>query len=68
MIAMGALEKSEIKKQLSIEICHLRKNFEALNIDHQKGVLKTAKGLLRIQKAQKMTAVDVDWHSNKDVL
>jgi len=66
MIAMGALEKNEINKQLNIEICHLRKNFEALDIDHQKGVLKTAQGLLRIQRTHK--AVDVNWRPNKDVL
>jgi aromatic ring hydroxylase len=50
MIAMGSLRKREIKEQL-VEICHLRKGFEALTIDHKKVLLKTAQGLLRIQRA-----------------
>jgi len=48
------MKNKEKKEQINIEICHLRNNFEALNIDHQKGVLKTAQGLLRIQNAHKM--------------
>jgi len=34
----------------------------ALTIDHKKGVLKTAKGLLRIQRAHKTMAADNAWH------
>jgi len=48
--------KNEKKEQLNVEICHLREGFEALTIDHQKGVLKTARGLLRIQRAYKAMA------------
>jgi len=58
MIAMGSLRKREIKKQLNLEICHLRKGFDALTIDNQKGVLKTARGLLRIQKGHKTMTQD----------
>jgi len=50
MIAMGSLRKREI--------FHLRKGFKALTIDHQKGVLKTAQGLLRVQRGCKMMAAD----------
>jgi hypothetical protein len=58
MIAMSSLGKREIKEQHNAEICRLRKGFKALTIDHQKGVLKTAKGLLRIQRAHKTMAAD----------
>jgi len=50
MIAMGALRKREI--------CHLRKGFEALTIDHKKGVLKTARRLLRVQRGCKTMVMD----------
>jgi hypothetical protein len=56
MIAMGSLRKREIKEQLNVEICHVRKGFKALTIDHQKGVLKTARGLLRVQRVCKAMA------------
>jgi hypothetical protein len=49
--------KNERKAQANVEICRLRKAFEALTIDHQKGVLKTARGLLRIQRAHKIMVV-----------
>ena len=58
MIAMGSLRKREIKGQLDVEVCHLRKGFEALTIDHQKGVLRTAQGLLRIQRGCKTMVVE----------
>jgi hypothetical protein len=58
MIAMGSLRKREIKEQFNVEICHVRKGFKALTIDHQKGVLKTARGLLRIQRAYKTMIAD----------
>jgi len=53
MIAMGSLRKREI--------CHLRKDFEALTVDHQKGVLKTARGLLRVQRECKAMAANNTW-------
>ena len=58
MIAMSSLRKRETKEQLNAEICRLRKGFKALTIDHRKGVLKTAKGLLRIQRAHKTMIAD----------
>jgi len=48
--------KNEEKKQLNVELYHLRKGFKALTIDHQKGVLKTARGLLRVQGIYKTIA------------
>jgi hypothetical protein len=54
MIAMGALRKREISQ--------LRKGFEALTIDHQKGVMKTARGLLRVQRVCRTMATDNTWH------
>jgi len=56
--------KNEKKEQVNTEICHLRKGFEALTIDHQKGVLKTARGLLRIQRAYKTIVENNTQHVN----
>jgi len=56
MIAMGSFRNREIKEKLNIEIYHICKGFEALTIDHKKGVLRTAQGLLRIQRTQKAMA------------
>jgi hypothetical protein len=50
--------KDEEKELVNTEICHLRKGFKSLTIDHQKGVLKTARGLLRIQRANKTMVAD----------
>jgi hypothetical protein len=50
--------KNRKKEQVNTEICHLRKGFEALTIVHQKGVLKTARGLLRVQRAYKTMVAD----------
>jgi hypothetical protein len=58
MIAMGSLRKRETRKEISTELSHLSKGFQALTIDHQKGVLRTARGLLRIQRAHKMMVTD----------
>jgi hypothetical protein len=55
MVAMGTLRK---KEQLNVEICYLRKSFNALTIDNQKGVLKTARELLRIQKKNHAISAD----------
>jgi len=59
--------KSERKTQANAEICHLRKSFEALTIDHQKGVLKTARGLLRIQRVCKTIVADNTWYADFSV-
>jgi hypothetical protein len=61
MIAMGTLRKREINEQLNAEISHVRKRFKALTTDHKKGVLKTARGLLRVQRAYKTMAADNTW-------
>jgi hypothetical protein len=50
--------KNEKKEQFDDELSHLSKGFTALNIDCKKGVLKTAKGLLRIQRMNRETAGD----------
>jgi len=47
-----------IKKQVSAELSRLSKGFEALTIDHKKVVLKTARGLLRVQKVCKTIVAD----------
>jgi len=58
--------KNEKKEQANTEICHLRKGFEALSIDNQKGVLKTARGLLRIQRTYKTMVADTRHIALKD--
>lgn len=58
MLAMGSFKNERIKEQLNAEIRRLCKSFKALTIDHKKGVLKTAKGLLRIQRANKTMIAD----------
>ena len=50
MLAMGSLRKTELYR--------LRKGFKALTIDNQKGVLKTARGLLRVQRGCKTMTAD----------
>ena len=60
--------KNEKKDYVNTEIYHLRKGFEGLTIDHQKGVLKTARGLLRIQRVCKtMTADNTRYIAPKDI-
>jgi len=58
MIAMSALRNKAMNEQANNELSRLSKGFKALNVDHQKGVLKTARGLLRIQRAHKARAAD----------
>jgi len=58
MIAMGTLRKQEEKVLINIELYRIRKGFKSLTVDHQKWVLKTARGLLRIQRACKTMAAD----------
>jgi len=50
--------KNERKEETNTEVSRLRKGFKALSVNHQKGVLKTAQGLLRIQKAHKTMTAD----------
>ena len=44
------MKNDESREKINGELCHLSKGFKALNSDNKKGVLKTAQGLLRIQK------------------
>jgi hypothetical protein len=55
--------KNEKKEKINIELYHLSKGFKALTIDHKKGVLKTAQGLLKIQRTHKAMTVN-DAHYN----
>jgi len=56
--------KNEKKEQLNIELYHLGKSFKALTVDHKKGVLKTARELLKIQRTHKaMTADDAHYNN-----
>jgi hypothetical protein len=53
-----------MKKQATTELYRLSKNFKALTINHKKGVLKTAKGLLRIQRTHKTLVADNTGHDD----
>ena len=57
MVAMGSCRNYE-NKQLNKEISCLSKDFTALNINNKRGVLKTAQGLLKIQRTYKEMAGD----------
>jgi len=50
MVAMCSCGNNEKLEQFDGELCRLSKGFNALNSDHKRGVLKTAQGLLRIQR------------------
>ena len=50
--------KNKEKEQLNEELYRLRRGFNALNIDSKKGVLKTAQGLLEIQRVNKKMIAD----------
>jgi len=58
MIAVSALRNKIINKPSNAEFYRLRKGFKALNVNHKKGVLKTAQGLLKIQRAYKAMVTD----------
>ena len=59
MLAMGSSGNNEkVEKQFNKELSRLSSGFNALNIDYKKGVLKTAQGLLRIQRTHKEMVVD----------
>jgi len=59
MIAMGALRENDVQQlQINAELHRLGKGFKSLTIDHQKWVLKTARGLLRIQRACRTLTAD----------
>jgi hypothetical protein len=50
--------KNEKKEQFNDELSRLGKGFSALNNDYKKGVLKTAQGLLKIQRTHKEMTAD----------
>jgi len=50
--------RNERKERDNTDLSRLSKGFKALNIDHKKGVLKTAQGLLKIQKVHKAMITD----------
>jgi len=58
MIAMRPLRKNEPQAQINVELCRLSMGFKSLSLDHQKSVLKTARGLLRIQRACRAVSAD----------
>jgi hypothetical protein len=53
-----------MSKQANTELYRLSKGFKSLTIDHKKRVLKTARGLLRVQRACKTVTADKTWHSS----
>jgi len=56
--------KNEKKKEkFDNELSRLSKGFSALNIDYKKGVLKTAQGLLEIQKMHREMAAAGEGYS-----
>ncbi|MDR2731236.1 MAG: hypothetical protein LBB81_10125 [Treponema sp.] len=55
---MGSLRKNETREHTNTELNHLSKYFKILTIDHKKGVLKTARGLLKIQRTDKTMSAD----------
>jgi len=59
MLAMGSSGNNEkVEKQFDKELSRLSSGFSALNSGYKKGVLKTAQGLLRIQRTHKEMVVD----------
>jgi hypothetical protein len=54
--------KNEKREQINAELSRLSKGFKTLNVDHKKGVLKTARGLLGIQRAHKAMVTDNIWY------
>jgi hypothetical protein len=55
--------KNEKKEQFNDELSRLNKGFTALNTDYKKEVLKTAQGLLRIQRTHKKMSAGGAGHS-----
>jgi len=57
MLAMGSCRNGETK-QIDAELNHLRKSFKALTANNKNGVLKTAQGLLKIQRVCRTMVMD----------
>ena len=60
------MNSERMSEQANTELYRLGKGFKSLTTDHQKWVLKTAQGLLRIQRAYKTMTADKPWVSLKD--
>jgi hypothetical protein len=52
------MKNEKMKERFDKELSHLSKGFSALNIAYKKEVLKTARGLLKIQKTHKEMSGD----------
>jgi len=52
------MKNEKMKGKFDQELSRLSSGFSALNSGYKKGVLKTAQGLLRIQKTHKEIVVD----------
>jgi hypothetical protein len=55
--------KNEKKTQFNKELSRLSRGFTALNTDYKKEVLKTAQGLLKIQRTHMELIADNTGHS-----
>jgi hypothetical protein len=55
------MENGDLNKQINTELYRLSKGFKSLTTDHQQWVLKTARGLLRIQRACRTVVADKTW-------
>jgi hypothetical protein len=60
------MNSEEMYGQTNMELYRLSKGYKSLTTDHQKWVLKTARWLLRIQRACKTVTADKTWISHKD--
>jgi len=52
------MKNEKMKEKFNRELSRLSSGFSALNSGYKKGVLKTAQGLLRIQRTHKEMVVD----------
>jgi len=52
------MKNEKMKGKLDKELSRLSRGFSALNSGYKKGVLKTAQGLLRVQRTHKEMVVD----------
>jgi hypothetical protein len=64
MLAMGSYRNREkMNEHFNKELSRLSRGFTALNTDYKKEVLKTAQGLLRIQKTHMELVANNTGHS-----
>jgi len=55
---MNSCKNNEKKEPFNEELFRLSKNYSALNIEYKKEVMKTAQGLLKIQRVNKETITE----------